>query len=752
VLNSFDGDIISSSSNVGTFLIKDFRASKISDHTAKELVQLNPNTIVGPIEHEGFGVFEKINGRWEFKTQFQTFPNLFNPIVDSNQNIWANDNNQSIIRFKLNATNDSIVDISIFDTIPGLSSFKKVNIFLLNGSIMLGSASGTFKLVNNQFIPYTEFNNEVGSNFHIQTKKIDLHGQEWVMGLKDGVEVVGRIVKKYGNSSELEVVKEKKEAEKFEVELNLLPIARISDYLLFSFYPIDNQNILFGSSEKIIQYNPSQNQLCNDNFTVLIRSVETIKPFDSLLFGGTFLHNGKPINSKPETNYPSIKFVNNALRIKYAAIFFEGNEKNLYQIMLEGFDHEWSDWSAKAEKEYSYLKEGSYRFCVRAKNVYGIISPVTYYSFIILPPWYRTIWALLFYIAITAVTIILIVRISIYRLRKEKIKLEKIVAQRTAEILEQKEEIMVQNQVLLQNSEEILAQNELLNEQKDEILAQSETLKEKNKKITDQNFEITESIKYASTIQMALLTSNELVSILIPENFIIYKPLHIVSGDFYWIKKVNDVIVIAIADCTGHGVPGAFMSMLGIAYLNEIVRNHEVKEASQVLFEMRRQIKLSLGQTGNNILSRDGMDLALVVIYKDKCEMEYAGAQIPLILFRQVDGKKKLIEFKPDPMPIGVHLNEKDTFTNHIIPIDPSDTIYLFTDGYTDQFHSEGNLKFSRAKLKELLSHIQDEPLVEQKDILELALKEWAGNRPQVDDILVAGFGIGALFEKKLEK
>lgn len=744
VMNVYNNDFICSSSNVGTFVINNFKGTKISNYIAKELILYKNKYLIGPLENAGFAVFEKKNNQWKLKKQFVELPNLFNPIEDKNGNIWANENDQKVICLKFDEYCDTIIKIVRFDSISGLTSFKKLSLFIFNNQLRLGTANGTYKLENNTFVPCNEFNASLGNNFHILHVKTDNLNNTWFLGIKNGVEILGKIISSSNG--------------KIQFEIHDFPLLRLTDLQLSSFYPVNNTNVFFGTSEKIIHYNPTQKDLCKDTFAVLIRSVEIIQPTDSLLFGGTFLYKGKVVNTQPKEEIPIIAFKNNALRFKFSAMFYEGNEKNLYQFTLEGFDKEWSEWTNRAEKEYTNLLEGRYCFKVRAKNVFGTTSSVASYSFVITAPWYRTIFAYILYLLAFIFVIFLSVKISIHRIEKEKIKLEKIVAERTAEVVAQKEEIVYQNQILIQNKEEILTQNEILNQQKEEITSQNEALNLQNEeiqaqrdnlemqniKISDQNKVITSSIRYASTIQMALLTSKKTIDQVFPENFIFYKPRDIVSGDFYWVKKINDISIIVVADCTGHGVPGAFMSMLGIAYLNEIVSKREVTQANHVLNEMRKQIRSSLCQTDSDNDARDGMDMAIVVIYEKENILEYAGALIPLYLFRKNENNEvSLIEFKADSLSIGNMIRENETYTNQRIEIKKGDSIYLHSDGYTDQFHKETNQKFSKRRLKELLASIQKYTMSEQKQILESNLKDWAGDNEQIDDILVAGFRIG---------
>ncbi len=272
-------------------------------------------------------------------------------------------------------------------------------------------------------------------------------------------------------------------------------------------------------------------------------------------------------------------------------------------------------------------------------------------------------------------------------------------------------------------------------------------LEEKNEKISlqrdhifQQNKEITASIEYASRIQTALLPPQELIDKLIPDSFTLFKPRDIVSGDYYWLSQKGNKIISVTADCTGHGVPGAFMSMLGISFLNEIINvtNEENLKSDIVLNEMRTLIISSLRQTGSIGESRDGMDMTLCIIDKEKMEVDFAGAYNSLILLRD----NELLETKADKMPIGIHVKRSNNFTNHIIKLKKGDILYTFSDGYVDQFGGTDNTKFRKKNFKELLLKIHMEDMNKQKDILEKTLKDWMEGYEQIDDILVSGIRI----------
>lgn len=274
--------------------------------------------------------------------------------------------------------------------------------------------------------------------------------------------------------------------------------------------------------------------------------------------------------------------------------------------------------------------------------------------------------------------------------------------------------------------------NDEINEQKEEIETQRDRLFAQNEDITD-------SINYAQRIQSALLPPEKYIHELLNEVFILFKPRDIVSGDFYWVKQVNQYIIIAAADCIGHGVPGALVSMLGISYLNEIVQNRETTQANQVLNEMRRQIKHSLRQHGQPDESKDGINMALCVIDTKTRVMQYAGANNPLYLVQESNGKPELKEIRADTMPVGYYSGKDKSFTNHTISMEIGDTFYIFSDGFADQMGGERNRKFMSKNFKELLLEINDQSMFEQKELLDRKLMKWMGDNSQIDDILVIG-------------
>lgn len=233
------------------------------------------------------------------------------------------------------------------------------------------------------------------------------------------------------------------------------------------------------------------------------------------------------------------------------------------------------------------------------------------------------------------------------------------------------------------------------------------------------------------------MQSDEKLETYFKEIFILLEPRDIVSGDFYWYLKIDNKIILTVADCTGHGVPGAFMSLLGINSLKEITINEKITKPNLVLNRLRQIIKIALNQSLEGNYPKDGMDLAYCVFDIQNMKAEYSVANNSIYLFRN----NELIQYESTRNPIGIYLNEKD-FINHEFDIYENDVIYLFTDGYYSQFGGEKNEKFKINNFRELLKTINMCELSEQKNILKEKFDKWKGNDKQIDDILIIGVKI----------
>ncbi len=294
--------------------------------------------------------------------------------------------------------------------------------------------------------------------------------------------------------------------------------------------------------------------------------------------------------------------------------------------------------------------------------------------------------------------------------------------------------------------------NLLLESQNIQIKKQKEEIEKQRDLAHQQKKDITDSIEYAKRIQNALLPPLNFIKRNLPEHFILFKPRDIVSGDFYWMMNKDGKIIIAAADCTGHGVPGAFMSMLGTAFLNEIVtkiiENKHIYslQANEILNQLRNYIIDSLHQTGEDTESKDGIDMALCIIDSEKQKVQFSGAHNPLYIIKN----KKLEVIKADRMPVSIHRNVYKSFTNHEFDYIENDIIYMFSDGFYDQIGGSKNRKFMSKNFQELLLDIHEKPMKNQKEILDRTFEDWKGSNIQLDDILVIGIKLEV--SKSLEK
>ncbi|MBI5219622.1 MAG: SpoIIE family protein phosphatase [Bacteroidia bacterium] len=500
---------------------------------------------------------------------------------------------------------------------------------------------------------------------------------------------------------------------------------------------VDSENYIFaGGPDGAICYNPGIKKNFDIPYYALIRFIMAGR--DTLFRGNFFDMNNNVILIQPEHQKPIIEYKHNSLAFEFSAAYFEPESSLLFQYFLEGNDTCWSQQSVDTKAIYTNLSEGNYKFRVKAYNIYEDQSKESVYMFTILPPWYRTVWAYIGYIVLFILLVYIAIQISVYRLKAAKRRLEQIVQERTQEIREK-------NVVLEQQNEEIRAQ-------RDEIEIQKHIIEEKNEEVMD-------SIHYAKRIQQAVLPGSELFDSLVADYFILFMPKDIVSGDFYFFAKRRYWLLAAVADCTGHGVPGAFMSMMGVSFLNEIVARDDVNTASQVLDELRRHIIKSLQQKGISGEQKDGMDIAFIALNLDTFEMQFAGANNPLYIVssqQEAGGSEmsklptaaancQLLELKPDKMPVAIHENMLP-FTNHKIQIHKEDIIFMFSDGYGDQFGGPKGKKFYEKQLKEMLlvnSHLSME---EQKKILDGTMENWKNSYgvkyEQTDDITVLGIKI----------
>jgi serine phosphatase RsbU (regulator of sigma subunit) len=467
-----------------------------------------------------------------------------------------------------------------------------------------------------------------------------------------------------------------------------------------------SKNVFVIDKSKLIQSAPEINTLLSGIFI----------GGDSIIMNGTFykeLKHGKriPVSVFSGTRIPEIKYTLNSISFFWTTPYFIEEESIVYSYKLEGFSGDWSKWDSIYYKDFTNLPYGKYTFRVKARTATLIESKEAVYEFNILKPWYLTSYMIILYFIIIVLIIYVIIKAYTKKLKNENIRLEGIVAERTAVVVKQKEELE-------------------------------------------------SSIHYASRIQMALLPSEAILSENLKNYFILFRPRDIVSGDFYWMTKKNNRLYVVAADCTGHGVPGAFMSLLGMSFLDEIIDKEAAPRADHVLSELRLHVTESLKQVGGDDEAKDGMDMALLVVDFNSSRVEFSGAYNPCFRVRKLseeetknyhddnmemadgsmsDGKHLLETIYASKMPIGISPRMNDKFVFFDWSLERGISYYLFSDGYIDQFGGPRGRKFMKKNFKRLILEIQDYSMTRQKEVLEQNLKSWIGESPQIDDILVMG-------------
>ncbi len=385
----------------------------------------------------------------------------------------------------------------------------------------------------------------------------------------------------------------------------------------------------------------------------------------------------------------------NSFSIEFAALDYTRPGRNRYAYKMEGLGDGWIYSGNRRIAGFSRMRPGVYTFRVRGSNNDGVWNEEgASVRIVIISPWWRSVYSYLFYGAAMLGLIYLIVLFSTSKLR-------------------------VANQILREKEQA-----------SKEIARQKEELSLKNRNITD-------SINYARRIQMAMMPKTRQLQRLFYESFIFYSPKDIVSGDFFWVSKRKEKVFIAVVDCTGHGVPGAFMSIIGYELLRNIINVKGIESPADILNELSVDFSEIFDSEGEKDYTfRDGMDIGFCVIDRKTATLEFAGAFSPLYLIRDMS----ITEIKGNRFSVGLMedlIEEK--FVNHSVQLEKNDMIYMFSDGYPDQFGGEAGKKFKFRRFRHLLLNIHTHPAREQHNLLQQSITQWMGNHEQVDDILVIG-------------
>ncbi|WP_068474689.1 two-component regulator propeller domain-containing protein [Saccharicrinis aurantiacus] len=460
-----------------------------------------------------------------------------------------------------------------------------------------------------------------------------------------------------------------------------------ADNLGSDFYKLwedNDRNIWFASSKGIIKYFPDRDKK---------NLVPPMLNFTNVLISGKSYINQKVIKLPYPYGNESYK-----LKFEFTGISFKSPSDVTYKIKMEEKSdtdsNDWIDLGLTNFREYEYLPDGEYTFKVMAKNADNVETskPISI-KIIIATPFWKKLW---FYILVVIASIASIRFIIMFRERKIK------------------------------------AQNEYLAQ---EVASKTVILRQQNEEIKQKNQDITDSITYAKKIQRSILPPLGEFENIFPESFIFFKPRDIVSGDFYWFKKTKDLFILCCADCTGHGVPGAFMSMIGSTLLNDIFKLPNVNSPAEMLERLDNDIRVLL-QKGGDEHSKDGMDISVVEINLNTNKVRLASAKRPVFLYIN----DELTIYNGTRRSIGDdELTTGSRFVNYEYNCDKGDIIYLFSDGYTDQFGGPNEKKFMKSGVKKLLHEIHNKPMQNQGSIVKDNFLNWMGDCDQIDDVLFMG-------------
>jgi serine phosphatase RsbU (regulator of sigma subunit)/ligand-binding sensor domain-containing protein len=664
----------------------------------------------------GFAAFKNENGKFNL---IYNNPNINYSIrsitEDESGNIWLSTQYDGLIYVNTSQLNayKKVNDLNSikFTLENGLPNLNDNFVYIINKEVVVATYNGVYKLNNGK--PLSTYSTaELGKLKFIKSKSFEPYNSEQdiqTKKLKVGVNTSIWMLSYFPNGKYDfgSLTKNNNGFQWINTPFKIIAKDKINEFF------IDSNLIWFGGSDLISCFDNSKKYPYNFKYCTNLKYVITAS---DTIFHGNYYKTYKTkqgdynqlSNEQPEELKKSFSYQNNDFTFQFGATSFIADNPSKFSCFLEGEDEKWSEWNSETFKTYMNLYEGKYIFKVKAKNIFGTESTIATYEFSILPPWYRTKVAYFIYF-ILALGFVYGVVVIFTR------NLNRIIKKQTAELYRQKDEIV-----------------------------------RKNKEITD-------SIYYAKRIQDAIMPSNEYIKNMFTDSFILFKPKDIVSGDFYWANLRENNAILAAVDCTGHGVPGAFMSMMGNDYLNDIIVESKINEPHDILNKMRSAIIKALKQRGESGESKDGMDMALVNINKDTLILSFAGANNPLYIVRKSDkpaiansiefsyqnNKSILYEIKGNKFPVGIHMGTTlQPFIKQDIQLFKGDMVYMFSDGYADQFGGPVSKKLKYNQFKKFILESMFLTMEEQKIYLEQKLNEWQGDIEQVDDVLVMGVRI----------
>ncbi len=657
-----------------------------------QLSPLNPNEII-IVHYDGLANLVYENDEFVTGNYFRKFTGAepFNFVIQEDGTLWIGtiaDLDGGVYKTHVDIFRDSAIKFERFYTEEGLPAGGSTYMFLKDKDVFAGTDKGLFIYDKGKFVLYNDFGVDFTEERGVHRISQDPEGNIWmVLFDKENNYEIG-----YSSLVDGKYV------------WNSSIFSRHSDDIVHALFHDENGVTWLGGTNGLIRYD---NKIINNYeipFNALIRNVTF---GDSLLFGGSYQKDNRVILNQPDNLEFRLKYSGNKpITFSFASTSYIDENKTEYQFLLEGHDDDWNKWSVRTIKEY-YLPEGSYSFKVKARNINGLVSSEAVFSFIVLPPWYRTTLAYILYVIGFVFVVYIIILLSIRRVKQKNIHLEGIVKERTKEVVIQKQDAEKQRDIA---------------EHQKELVEQAHR-------------EITDSINYAERIQRSFLATDDILDANLEEYFVFFQPKEVVSGDFYWADKLsNGNFAMVNADSTGHGVPGAIMSILNISSIEKAVRL-KFLEPYEIFNSTRKTIIERLKKDGSPEGGKDGMDASIICFDFENNKFTYTAAQNPIWVVR--DGA--LTEIKPEKMPVGKHDKDSVPFVGGVFEMEKGDVIYTLTDGFQDQFGGPKGKKFMVKKMREYVLSISHLSMKEQHTRVSEVFSNWKGDTEQVDDVCVIG-------------
>ncbi|HYG51240.1 MAG TPA: SpoIIE family protein phosphatase, partial [Flavobacteriales bacterium] len=627
--------------------------SRISNHSAQKVIDCIPYNFAQSAYYQnrifvcnddGFRSYIYVNGVWKQEDlDYEISSPVFTFCEENDRTVWVSDLNEGVYRVSIQPSMKEKVTVDRLDK----NSLPKGFVYVYNykKQVLFGTSNGIYEYSEkDKKFTRSAFNPPFKEKFAVHRMAVDGKNNLWLSVF-------------YERNAEYDVT-----------------YYNGTSWIYQSFQQSGNDIIQCIGSDKNFAYFGSASGLFCYDYSEHINYETGFKTYID-----EFAAEGERQSITENGSSRALAYRQNDLIFQFYANSYTEEQGTVYSYFLEGYSKKYSKWTTDNHAIFTNLHEGDYVFKVKAKNIFGKVSPEAKFSFTILAPWYRTWWAYCLYVVLLIAFVYLVVSYSTR-------KLKNVIKERTAEVVQQKEEIEKQKVVL-------------------EV---------KNRDILD-------SIKYAKRIQETIIPSEEtLQKAITSDMFAFFKPKDIVSGDFYWMSEVDDLVLIAVVDCTGHGVPGALVSIVGNNGLNRAVNEFKLRKPAEILDKLAILTEEAFRQSGKEEL-RDGMDITLLSIHKKTGEMQYAGANNPLWIVRS---NNTFEEIKANKQPIGKFEN-RQPFTNHSFRLNKGDSVFMFTDGYADQFGGPGGKKFKYKQLQELLILNSQLKFPFLKSLLSQTFEEW---------------------------